>query len=830
MASIPDPSASSSAPTPDIAATHLESGLAALKRKDYPTAIAYLEPIAQGYSDQPLGLRAQVGLVAAYEKQGQTDQAIALCQSLVAIPNPSIQTWAQRTLAEFTTRYPDRLPASATASTTASPDLTDRSGFVPMDQSTSTTPRSPASTVQPRTRNQPGGNQPTRKKLSRTKASQLPEPAAIVTNPAPPDSLSASELDSPNLLDPADPINPKNPNVQAEESSTRAVPTWRQAGRAQKWAPLRKMKLARLRLVQAGSAIAFLWFALVVLKFALAAFNLALVKLPWLEPIQLLYRDPTQPVLILAGLVLVLLPWLMDGLLKLFYGLQPLPMTTLAASSQEATKVLNRLTRQHKIALPQLKLLPVAAPLAFTYGNLPRTARIVISQGLLEQLSEDEIATLCAAEVAHIAQWDFVVMSWAMLLLQIPYTLYAQVAKVGDWLEARRQAANNIVIVSLWTILFYLALTVSSVSYGFYQVFRWPMLWLSRLRLYYSDRVAAEFTGNPNGLTRALLKIAIGLANDIEQQRQTRYLLEAIDLLTPMGYKAATSVGSIYPHALFETILEWDRVNPYRHWLVLNNSHPLTGDRLQVLMLYARHWRLETELDWAEPAQRISTKSGFASIFAQNWRPLLLQGAPYFGLLFGLALGLFFWLVGAISDLLNIWQFIWMAGHRWLLIGCLPIGMSLGIFIRINAFFPDIKPANLRTAMQLPNLLANSTALPADSQPVQLQGVLLGRPGTNNRLGQDLVLQTPTGLIRLHHRSPFGPLGNFWPKTTIPEHLVNQSVTVKGWFRRGATAWIDLESMRTPSGKTSNSGHPIWSTITASALALLGVYIFFKFL
>jgi hypothetical protein len=162
----------------------------------------------------------------------------------------------------------------------------------------------------------------------------------------------------------------------------------------------------------------------------------------------------------------------------------------------------------------------------------------------------------------------------------------------------------------------------------------------------------------------------------------------------------------------------------------------------------------------------------------------------------------------------------------WLLIkGYLAIGFSIGTLMRINSFFPDIKPSSVQPDPSLIYLLANPTALPVDSQPVSLQGKLLGRRGISNWLGQDLIMQSPTGLVKLHQVSWLGPVGNFWCQSPSPRDLIGQHLIATGWFRRGATPWIDIDTLRTKTGKISRSSHPFWSTLLASAAAIWGAYI-----
>ncbi|MBD1860889.1 MULTISPECIES: M48 family metalloprotease [Trichocoleus] len=805
-----DPSASHQ---PSTNAT-LKAGLTALKQGDYPTAISLLERCANFSPNQvaiptpntPTSLQAQIGLVTAYKRQGLTEQAIALCQTLTQTPNPQAKAWADKTLASFIQRYPQlvastELQPATSAASEAPSTISDASGagFVPLD-AISIRKSSRTSKLRPQTTS---GSQP-----------RSPQPAPDDTS-TPPTGVAQEVL-----------FESTNPVLAASTAATEPH-EWKQAGRAQKWQPLSKLKLTRLGLLQAGSAIAFLAFALFVLRFSMRATNWLLVKLPFVQPIQLLYRNPTVIFIVVVGLMLASLPWLMDALLKFLYGLKPLSTATLATYSPEATKVLNRLPRQKQIPTPALRLLPTAAPIALTYGSLPRFARIAVSQGLLEQLADDEIAALYAGEIAHIAHWDFAVMSLAVLLLQVPYTLYWQVATWGDRLEARRKQAQrqNTALFYLFTVLVYIIAAFSSLNYGVYWLLRWPLLWLSRQRLYYSDRLAAEFTGNPNGLTRALLKTAIGVAQDVQQQQQTSYVLEGFNFLAPLDYKTALTVGSFYPAVSFEALLEWDRTNPHRHWLNLNQSHSLLGNRLQLLSSYARHWRLDSELNFANSAQAPTPKLTWQQWLTRYGQRLALQGAPFWGLGLGVAIGLGIWLIAAIGEFLGLWNLFWLVGDWAVLIGCLPLGLSLGIFVRINPFFPDITPVTLRATSPLPTLVANSALLPIDSKPVQLQGKVLGRTGLANWLSQSLILQTDTGLLPLHHTSAVGPLGAFWARSPQPRDLVHQAVTAKGWFHRGATSWIDLETLRTSSGKISISRHPIWSTLLAGVAACVGTYI-----
>ncbi len=803
----------------------LEAGLAALKQKDYQSAIALLESVTQTAANQPSGIRAQMGLVTAYKATGNVKGAIALCTSLSKNPNPQVKAWADRTLKELT---PPRPPKP--------PETPPKTGFVAFDSGTKSAEKTlegDRPTADQKTGFSPLEATAAPKNTNSTHISPPPPPPKPAIRPtseegdrapstAPTETATDAETSSENSSGSAT-------NIGLPSAETYQL-TWREAGRTKNPQRLKPLKLLNFQIGAAVSAIALFFLARFVLQFLLTNTNSLLVqfyiftRLPIFQPIQLFYRDPTPFLQFVFGLLLASSPWLTDALLKLFCGIKTLRGSVLPKHSKEASRVLRSFCTKQNMPVPVLKLLPVNVPVAFSYGCLPRFARIAVSQGLLDQLTDDEIATIFARELAHISHWDFAPMSLAMLVIQIPYLIYWQTAYWGERL------CDLMTIDFLRRTVRFITAAISAISYGIYKLLRWPMLWLSRRRVYFSDRTSAEITGNPNGLTRAITKIAIGIAANIEQQKQTSFFLESFDLLLPVGVAQAVTLGGAALRAPLAQILLWDVSNPDRNWLTVNNTHPLVGERLKLLELYAQFWKLETELDLASlsPPPPKKAKLSLNSILEFKDSKLFLQGAPFFGIPMGLGIVGLLWMVGWLFSKTSIWQLDWLLGDRSIFWGCLPIGFCLGTLMRINYFFPDITPQET-TSPSLPEILSNPETLPVDAQPVQLSGQLLGRSGIENWLGQDLILQTATGLVRLHYVSRFGPIGSLYPflikETTRPSDLIGKPVVATGWLRRGATVAIDLETLRSQDGRVSNSGHPIWSAILAFAAAFWGAYI-----
>jgi len=748
----------SSGSTGAAARALLDAGLAALKRQEYGTAIAHLESLFRTPAERSVQLKARMGLVMAYEKSGNVQEAIALCQTLSNSSHLQTQRWAAKALAEIAQRHPEAAaPAAASVqSLNTSPPAARPAAEDDLAAGLTRAPSSPR-------------NSPPQSASRAVLASTSPPPGETAIAPVP-----AASID------------------------------WRLAGRAQKWLPLPMVDRAGLWALGLGTAIALFAVLRGLLLAAFWLFNHTIARITF--PIDLryyaIYRDPTALVLLILLGLAIALPWLMTTLLRWADQMQPLTVDTLEQASPEAARVLKRIFGPQQRSLPKLALLPTDAPLVLTYGWLPRLSHLVVSRGLLAQLRDDEIAALVAGEIGHLQHWTAGVMSLVVLVGLLPYRLYRV---LGQWGDRQRNG-----------ILRSFAMAVSLLCYGIFWLCRAVGLWFSRRRLFYSDRTAANLTGNPNALSRALLKCSLGLSQSVAQQRHTSPLLESLELLMPVGIKTSLTLGSLYAQHPSPDLLQWDCQNPHRHWLSVSNAHPPLGDRLQRLSRYAQQWRLFPELDLPPAARpRLSWKER---------RPLLLQASPYLGLGLGLAIALALWLVGGLAAQFNWRGLSWMWGDRTLLLGCSLLGFSFGTFCRINPFFRDI-PRSAPADLSLIDLMQSPAPIPLPGQPLRLRGTLLGQRGICALPSQDLLLQCETGLIRLHHTPRLGPLGSLLSPGRHPSGLIGRPVTVTGWFRRGATPWIDVETIQTTQGAVCRSEHPLWSTMVAIAAALWGGYV-----
>ena len=739
----------------------LKAGLAALKQEDYRTAKIILEDVAARDDDINKSLQAQVGLVVAYSKSNEIEMALTVCESLTQSNNSQVQQWAEKSLKQIKQQYSNKTKNIQPQST----------GFVAFESS--------------------------EEQIEEAKADNVKEFISLATPPPPPpppppEANSASRLSENKAQTNTKPRGGELVTVNQVKTQLPNI-HWRLGGRAKVWQPLPKRNFIRLRLLAVFTFFALFWVVLTLVQLVMELINDILVALPFLEPIQFLYNNPT---FLLLGIFLILIavsPWLLDWLLCRFYAKKTLERETLNTYSHESVRVLQRYCQPRGWSVPKLGILPVKVPIAFTFGHLPRTARIVVSQGLLEQLAADEIATIIAFQLGQIKSLNCAVMS-LLLLVTIPiYKLYQFICQQGDNISNR--IGRTIVGI------------IGNGIYGIWCLLTGTGLWLSRRRIYLSDRIGAEVTGNPNALIRALLKIAIGTALDIVKEEQTPWQLESLSLSIPVSHKQGLWLGSMAANTTFESLLMWDYLNPYSRWFVINSSHPLMGERLKLLCKLARHWHVEPEL-YLESPHSLKLKP----------QSFLLQIAPFLGILVGAGLSFGFWLAWQTFFALHLINLRWIYDDWEFVQGFMLIGFSMGILIRMNSLFADIKTEAAHTSDYLAELLTNPASLPIHSTAVKLSGKLLGRRGCSNYLGQDLILEVGNILVKLHHVSWLGQSVN-------AQDFIGRTVSITGWLRRGAIPTLDIQTLKTQSGKTVNSPHPVWSTIFTVAAFAWGAYI-----
>lgn len=517
-------------------------------------------------------------------------------------------------------------------------------------------------------------------------------------------------------------------------------------------------------------------------------------------------ENPGNGLLISVGFTLIfnclaffLSPFLMDLMQGWLYKTRWVNLAEVERKSPEAAAVIRRVCTEKNLKQPRLGIIDDQNPTAFTYGSLPNSARLVVSQGLFTYLDDEEIATVYAHELGHIVHWDFAIMTLASTLVQICYLIYTFVNRTGRGGDNKAKDALQ---------------TAALAAYVFYIIGTYLVLYLSRTREYFADHFAAETTGNPNALSRALVKIAYGILEEGERAKEPSRLIEGTRALGIYDHKASAATGTAYriatePQEMGRVFL-WDMFNPWGWWMELNSTHPLTGKRVRALSTYAEQLGLKTEFDIGYIV-REARDLNKAKLYGNFFLDILLYCAEIIGLVTGLAIG--FFLFGHFANL-------------GLLFASPLIALGAGILLKTLVMYPNFSHAPKSNVI---TLMSDPYASPLRGQPAILRGELIGRGDAGYVFGSDLKLQDRTGMMYLHYASRFGSLGNFLFGMNRVKSLIGSNVEALGWFRRGVAPWLDLIRIESESGTIVKSYHRFWSFVLGGGAIILGI-VFFVFL
>ncbi|MGY2780804.1 Zn-dependent protease with chaperone function [Thermostichus sp. MS-CIW-23] len=549
-----------------------------------------------------------------------------------------------------------------------------------------------------------------------------------------------------------------------------------------------------------GVGIVFLWW----LSFVLVGSHLDFGRLSF--PRQLWFLQGLLPWLrnglrwLVAGSLAVnfgvgllfFAPWLMDQLHQRLHKLRWARLGEIERHSPETARLLQRICAQNQLKQPRLGVIPDAGPLAFVYGTFSDGCRIVVTQALLQQLSEDEIAAVYAQALGRIVNGDILVMTLLGSPIQLVYLALEQVSQLGS---KRRDLIGH----------------VAPLLYLIYTVLSYPLFFLSRLGTYHADHFAVEATGNPNGLIAALLKSAAGLQEAHKNDRRPSSLLHCTRLFSFLDFKtiaAASAAARLQDPSQAGQVFLWDQINPWARWMQVNSSHPLPGHRFKVLAGYGERLRLLPELSLGS-----GSKLDVARLQSRFWLDLAIYAAEVVGILIG-------WLVGLILYLL-----LQNRLDPKVIAAAAVVGYGVGLWAKAGLMYGGSLPARPTDVL---SLLADPDADPCRGQWVELEGELVGLGPSGYQLGAELKLQEATGLIPVRFTSPLGPVGNVFSGLKRIRALVGRRVKVVGWFRRGNTAWVDLAYVQVGSNKL-HSRPRLWLVVFGLGVILLGIWGAFYF-
>ncbi|MBU0648869.1 M48 family metallopeptidase [Patescibacteria group bacterium] len=154
------------------------------------------------------------------------------------------------------------------------------------------------------------------------------------------------------------------------------------------------------------------------------------------------------------------------------------------------------------LPLPKIHIVNEPAPNAFATGRDPKHASIALTTGLIESLENEELEGVIAHELSHIKNYDIRLMMVVLVLVGI-------IALLANWMfrisfyghgGRRREGGGQLALIIL---VIGVALAILSPV-----IAELMKLAVSRKREYLADASGALLTRYPEGLAKALEKIA----------------------------------------------------------------------------------------------------------------------------------------------------------------------------------------------------------------------------------------------------------------------------------------------------------------------------------
>ena len=167
----------------------------------------------------------------------------------------------------------------------------------------------------------------------------------------------------------------------------------------------------------------------------------------------------------------------------------------------ELFRIVENLSIASGLPMPKVYIINDSAPNAFATGRNPDHSAIAVTRGLLEKLEKTELEGVIAHEMSHIKNYDIRLMTVMVVMVGIVALMADFFLRVSFWggRDDDRQSGQ------LGLILMVAGIVLALLSPIFASLIQ---LSLSRKREYLADATGALLTRYPEGLAKALEKIA----------------------------------------------------------------------------------------------------------------------------------------------------------------------------------------------------------------------------------------------------------------------------------------------------------------------------------
>ncbi|MFX1375333.1 MAG: zinc metalloprotease HtpX [Promethearchaeota archaeon] len=508
-------------------------------------------------------------------------------------------------------------------------------------------------------------------------------------------------------------------------------------------------------------------------------------------------------------------------IIQWIYRIDWIPYEEFAARYPHMADSLDRVVAYNGIKMPRLGIIHDLNPNAFTFGHTKNNARVVITDGILEYLNEKEQNAVFSHELGHVVHSDFIIMT---IVFAIPLVLLtiARWAYYTSLFSGRKRSSDDDA-----NVLYLLLIAVAVLSYLSYYLGYLISLIVSRIREYYADQHAAEVLEDPNALSTGLVKIAYGLLADRginidvkERNRSKVRALRGLGIFDPntakgLGIISVSTTGVLSMDAI-EAAAAWDLYNPWAKYFQVFSTHPLPARRIQRLNDQCEFYGKKPEIDFSH-AKEIKEQQAGKTLWDQFLWDIFMKTLPtlIFLTLLGFTIVWLFTLAEIITvSFLTPKTMLMMWAIGFYLIG-------FGSIIKTKYMYKSGFEAK-----RVVDLVTNVKASPMRSVPAIVEGKIVGRGVPGYYFSEDMYFQDDTGLMYVDYRFGIGIVDLIFSLRTV-RRIVGQRVRIKGWYRRGPSPYIQVDTIETELGRRHRNYAKHLRYIWAVLAFILGAVCFY---
>lgn len=498
--------------------------------------------------------------------------------------------------------------------------------------------------------------------------------------------------------------------------------------------------------------------------------------------IGLIVGFPIDLILLISIIVLllqfILAPYFTDLTMKWFYKAD-----FNSGIPDYLKEYLNNLCVQNNMKLPKIGIINDGAPNAFTYGRTKNDARIVLTRGIFELLTEEEVKAVVAHECGHIVHYDMLFMTVAQvvpLVLYYIYIIFADNDRDRDDDEA-----------SKFAIIGYMA-------YVLYIVSQYIILYLSRTREYYADNFSIESTKNPNALASALVKIGYGLTapttKEGKMSASKSNTLGIFDAKTSKSLVVTTYDGKAVSTDKIKNAMKWEMWNLWAKVYEFSSTHPLISKRILAISKRSPEFNQNPFIvfDLQQPE---SYNDDFA-------KELIICILPWIFLII--------WILFIIFDILPIFRGI-----------LVPLAVVFSM-IKFNMRHKNKDYKNYKVC----DLISEVKVSGVTSIPCIIEGTVIGKGDPGYIFDEDFVLKDDTGIIFIDYKHVF-QISSFLVGLLKTKKLFGKNVKIKGWYRRSPIPYIEILELQVENEKPKKMRSYIVNKISYIILLILSLLCIF---